>query len=139
MLARAGAKVLAVDRDLTLADRTVEVTAAEGGNAVAASYDVTSSAKCAAMVKEAVSRWVSFGSRGNRACPGLSRSHLQPYRFAEPRTDAADIMSTIELVDPELRDALALAAREPLTADSLMRRRANLLKVIGAVPQTGSA
>ena len=46
-----------VDRDLTLADRTVEVTAAEGGNAVAASYDVTSSAQCAAMVKEAVSRW----------------------------------------------------------------------------------
>ena len=48
-------------------------------------------------------------------------------------------MSTIELVDPELRDALALWPEEPLTANSLMQRRANLLKVIGAVPETGSA
>jgi triacylglycerol lipase len=44
-------------------------------------------------------------------------------------------MSTIELVDPELRDALALWPVEPLTADSLTQRRANLLKVIGAVPK----
>jgi NAD(P)-dependent dehydrogenase (short-subunit alcohol dehydrogenase family) len=57
LLARAGANVLVVDRDLTLAERTVEMIAAEGGNAVAASYDLTSSAQCAAMVKEAVSRW----------------------------------------------------------------------------------
>jgi NAD(P)-dependent dehydrogenase (short-subunit alcohol dehydrogenase family) len=57
LLARAGANVLAVDRDLTLAERSVEMIAAEGGNAVAASYDVTSSAQCAAMVKEVVSRW----------------------------------------------------------------------------------
>ena len=41
LLARAGANVLVVDRDLTLADRTAEMTAAEGGNAVAASlHDV---------------------------------------------------------------------------------------------------
>ena len=44
-------------------------------------------------------------------------------------------MSTLELVDPELRDALALWPVEPLTADSLTQRRANLLKVIGAVPK----
>jgi acetyl esterase/lipase len=44
-------------------------------------------------------------------------------------------MSTIGLVDPELRDALALWPVEPLTADSLTQRRANLLKVIGAVPK----
>jgi triacylglycerol lipase len=44
-------------------------------------------------------------------------------------------MSTIELVDPELRDALALWPVEPLTADSLTQRRATLLKVIGAVPK----
>ena len=42
-------------------------------------------------------------------------------------------MSTIELVDPELRDALALWPRQPLTADSLTQRRAGLLEVIGAV------
>jgi len=73
LLARAGAKVLVVDRELTLAERTVAMIAAEGGNAVAASYDVTSTAQCAAMVEDAVSRWgrldcldnnVGIGSRG---------------------------------------------------------------------------
>jgi NAD(P)-dependent dehydrogenase (short-subunit alcohol dehydrogenase family) len=43
LLARAGAHVLVVDRDLTLAERTVAMIAADGGNAVAASYDATSS------------------------------------------------------------------------------------------------
>ena len=57
LLARAGAHVLVVDRDLTLAERTVAMIAAEDGSAVAASYDVTSSAQCAAMVEDAVSRW----------------------------------------------------------------------------------
>ena len=43
-------------------------------------------------------------------------------------------MSTIELVDPELRDALALWPLLPLTAESLTRRRATALELIGAVP-----
>src|ERR1700760_1572051 len=73
LLARAGAKVLVVDRDLALAERTAAMIAAEGGNAVAASYDVASSAQCAAMVEDAVSRWgrldcldnnVGIGSKG---------------------------------------------------------------------------
>jgi NAD(P)-dependent dehydrogenase (short-subunit alcohol dehydrogenase family) len=73
LLARAGAKVSVVDRDLTRAERTVSVIAAEGGEAVAASYDVTSSAQCAAMVADVVSRWgqldcldnnVGIGSKG---------------------------------------------------------------------------
>jgi NAD(P)-dependent dehydrogenase (short-subunit alcohol dehydrogenase family) len=56
LLARAGANVLVVDRDLTLAERTVAMIAAEGGTAVAACYDVTNSKQCAAMVQDAVSR-----------------------------------------------------------------------------------
>jgi acetyl esterase/lipase len=44
-------------------------------------------------------------------------------------------MSTIELVDPELRDTLALWPLLPLTADSLTQRRADSLKGSGAVPQ----
>jgi hypothetical protein len=36
-------------------------------------------------------------------------------------------MSTLELVDPELRDALALWPRLPLTADSLSQTGAELL------------
>jgi NAD(P)-dependent dehydrogenase (short-subunit alcohol dehydrogenase family) len=57
LLARAGAHVMVVDRDLGLAERTVAMIEAEGGTAVAASYDVTISAQCDAMVADAVSRW----------------------------------------------------------------------------------
>jgi NAD(P)-dependent dehydrogenase (short-subunit alcohol dehydrogenase family) len=73
LLARAGANVLVVDRDLALAERTVAMIVGEGGNAVAASYDVTESVQCAAMVDDAVSRWgrldcldnnVGIGSKG---------------------------------------------------------------------------
>jgi NAD(P)-dependent dehydrogenase (short-subunit alcohol dehydrogenase family) len=42
LLARAGAKVLVADRDLKLAERTVEMIAAEGGTAAAHGGDVTS-------------------------------------------------------------------------------------------------
>jgi NAD(P)-dependent dehydrogenase (short-subunit alcohol dehydrogenase family) len=73
LLARAGAHVLVVDRDLALAERTVAMIEAEGGSAVASSYDVTESAQCEAMVADAVSLWgrldcldnnVGIGSRG---------------------------------------------------------------------------
>ncbi len=74
LLARAGAQVLVVDRELALAERTVAMIAAEGGTAAAASFDVTEAAQCEAMVAEAVRRWgrldcldnnVGIGSRGN--------------------------------------------------------------------------
>ncbi len=74
LLARAGAKVLVVDRDLALAERTVAMIEQEGGTGAAVSYDVTVSAQCAAMVADAVSRWgrldsldnnVGIGGRGN--------------------------------------------------------------------------
>lgn len=74
LLARAGANVLVVDRDLTLAERTVTMIEQEGGTAAAVSYDVTQSAHCAAMVADAVKRWgridcldnnVGIGSRAS--------------------------------------------------------------------------
>ena len=43
-------------------------------------------------------------------------------------------MSTIELVDPELRDALALWPQVPLTAATLARRRTDALALLSAVP-----
>jgi acetyl esterase/lipase len=43
-------------------------------------------------------------------------------------------MSTIELVDPELRDALALWPQVSLTAETLTRRRADALALLGSVP-----
>ena len=74
LLARAGASVLVVDRDVALAERTVAMIAEEGGTAAAAGYDVTSSDQCAAMVEDAVSGWgrldcldnnVGIGSKGS--------------------------------------------------------------------------
>lgn len=73
LLARAGAHVMVVDKDLALAERTVAMIGGEGGSSAAASYDVTKSVQCAAMVDDAVSRWgrldcldnnVGIGSRG---------------------------------------------------------------------------
>lgn len=67
-------------------------------------------------------------------------AHLSPgsYRLIVllgPRRTRLPSMSTIELVDPELRDALALWPLPPLTAESLTQRRANALDLIGAVPK----
>jgi NAD(P)-dependent dehydrogenase (short-subunit alcohol dehydrogenase family) len=74
LLAREGAKVLVADRDLALAERTVEMIAAEGGTAAAASGDVTNESDCKALVEACVDRWgrldfldnnVGIGSRGS--------------------------------------------------------------------------
>jgi len=74
LLARAGTRVLVVDRQRDLAQRTVEMIAAEGGTAAAFATDVTDDAQCAAMVAEAVTRFgrldfldnnVGIGSRGS--------------------------------------------------------------------------
>ncbi|HUN98969.1 MAG TPA: hypothetical protein VMU69_22410 [Bradyrhizobium sp.] len=43
-------------------------------------------------------------------------------------------MRTIELVDPELRDALALWPQVSLTAETLARRRAEGLALLSSVP-----
>ena len=50
LLADAGAHVLVVDRDLTLAERTVAMIAERGGSAAAGAYDVTAMDQCEAMV-----------------------------------------------------------------------------------------
>jgi NAD(P)-dependent dehydrogenase (short-subunit alcohol dehydrogenase family) len=74
LLARAGARVLVVDRLLPLAERTVAMIAAEGGDAVAHAADVTDEDECRAMVRAAVETFgrldlldnnVGIGSRGS--------------------------------------------------------------------------
>src|SRR5260370_19354287 len=76
--------------------------------------------------------WARTGRNANPRA--LVAKQLLPYRFAWPQTDAAPFMNTIELVDPELRDALAQPL-PPLTAESLTQRRANALELAGAVPK----
>src|SRR5512139_3453248 len=57
LLARAGTKVLVVDREFNLAQRTVEMISADGGTAVAIAADVTDEAQCAIMVQTAIDRF----------------------------------------------------------------------------------
>lgn len=57
LLARAGTKVLVVDREFNLAQRTVEMISAEGGTAVAIATDVTDEAQCAIMVQTTLDRF----------------------------------------------------------------------------------
>src|SRR5262249_14027321 len=74
LLARAGTKTVVADRELALAQRTVDMIAAEGGTAVAASGDVTDEADCKALVETCVNCFgrldfldnnVGIGSRGS--------------------------------------------------------------------------
>jgi hypothetical protein len=51
-----------------------------------------------------------------------------------PKRTRLPTMSTIELVDPELRDALALWPQVSLTAETLTRRRADALALLSSVP-----
>ncbi|HYB44103.1 MAG TPA: glucose 1-dehydrogenase [Candidatus Methylomirabilis sp.] len=74
LLAKAGARVLVVDRALGLAERTVAMIAEVGGKAAAFAADLTRAADCAAMVGAALDRFgrldlldnnVGIGSRGS--------------------------------------------------------------------------
>src|SRR5690606_19763708 len=74
LLARSGTKVLVVDRELSLAERTVAMIVAEGGEAVAHATDVTSETECRDMVTAALDHFgrldyldnnVGIGSRGS--------------------------------------------------------------------------
>jgi NAD(P)-dependent dehydrogenase (short-subunit alcohol dehydrogenase family) len=73
LLARAGARVVVVDRDKALAQRTVSMIEEAGGQALAVEADVTRSADCAGIVETAEGRFgrldlldnnVGIGSRG---------------------------------------------------------------------------
>jgi NAD(P)-dependent dehydrogenase (short-subunit alcohol dehydrogenase family) len=82
LLARAGCRVLVVDREADLAEATVAMIRAEGGEAAAHAADVTVEADCAAMVAAALDRWgrldvldnnVGIGSRGSVVDEDLAR------------------------------------------------------------------
>ena len=57
LLARAGARVLVVDRSLDLAEGTVRMISAEGGEAAAHEADLTDEGQCAAMVEATLARF----------------------------------------------------------------------------------
>ncbi len=74
LLARAGTRVIVVDKALDLADKTVAMIKDDGGLAVALEADLTRDEDCAAMVRTALDRFgrldfldnnVGIGSRGS--------------------------------------------------------------------------
>ena len=74
LLAKAGARVVVVDRGLELAEQTAKMIASVGGEAMAVAADVTRSQDCAAMVTAALDRFgridrldnnVGIGGRGS--------------------------------------------------------------------------
>ncbi len=74
LLARAGAKVLVVDREESLAERTVQMIAERGGEATAMAADLTRSDECRGVVDAAVSRWGRLDVLDNNVGIGSSRS-----------------------------------------------------------------
>jgi len=77
LLARAGAKVFVVDRELALAQRTVEMIAAEGGSAVAHAADLTEEAQCKSMVEAAVSTFGRLDFLDNNIGIGSRKSVVE--------------------------------------------------------------
>jgi len=74
LLARAGTRVIVVDKALDLAEKTVAMIKDDGGEAVALEADLTRDEDCAAMVRTALDRFgrldfldnnVGIGSRGS--------------------------------------------------------------------------
>ena len=74
LLARAGTKVMVADRELKLAERTVEMIRQEGGTAAAFSSDITDEEDCKRLVEATIAQFgrldfldnnVGIGSRGS--------------------------------------------------------------------------
>jgi NAD(P)-dependent dehydrogenase (short-subunit alcohol dehydrogenase family) len=84
LLARAGARVLVVDREIDLARRTVEMIAEEGGTAAAFAAEVSDEEQCKAMVEAALARFgrldlldnnVGIASKGSVVAEDPQRWH----------------------------------------------------------------
>src|SRR5436305_14976471 len=74
LLARAGTKVMVADRELKLAERTVEMIKDEGGTATAIACDATDEEDCRKLIDTTVTQYgrldfldnnVGIGSRGS--------------------------------------------------------------------------
>jgi len=74
LLARAGASVLVVDRQLELARRTVQMIEKESGKAAAWAADVTDEDQCRAMVDAALSQFGRLDLLDNNVGIGSNRS-----------------------------------------------------------------
>jgi len=109
LLARSGTAVLVVDRDEGLAKRTVEMITGEGGKASALAVDVTDEAQCAAMAREAVSRYGRLDFLINNAGRSIRRAIEASYdRFHDfERTMQLNYFGALRLIMGFLPQMLA--------------------------------
>src|SRR5690242_9803924 len=77
LLARAGTRVLVVDREIALAERTVAMIAEEGGEAVAFTAELSDDAQVEAMVTTAVERFGQLDFLDNNVGIGAQGSVLE--------------------------------------------------------------
>src|SRR5262245_41520509 len=126
LLARAGAKVLVVDRELERAERTVAMIAGEGGAAVAHQADVTDEQQARAMVDAALERFgrldcldnnVGIGGRGSVVdmAPQARR------RVIEVNVDSMFIASRFAI--PAMRETASGGAIVNVSSISALRPR----------------
>ena len=104
LLARAGARVLVVDRSLDLAEGTVRMIASEGGEAAVHEADLTDEDQCAAMVEAALARFGRVDVLDNNI--GIASAH----------SVVAETQSRWERVMRVNVEAMFLAARHAIPA-----------------------
>jgi NAD(P)-dependent dehydrogenase (short-subunit alcohol dehydrogenase family) len=93
-LARAGTKVLVVDRELPLARRTVEMIESVGGEGAAHAADLTEEKQCKVMVEEAVSRFGRLDFLDNNIGIGSRKSVVDE----EPETFRRVMQVNVEVM-----------------------------------------
>lgn len=108
LLARSGAKVVAVDRIEERANRTVEMIEQEGGAAIAVAADVTSSMDCQRLVELALSRWGRIDLLDNNVGVGSRGSVLEEAQERWDRVMKINVNSVYQVsraVIPVMKDA----------------------------------
>jgi NAD(P)-dependent dehydrogenase (short-subunit alcohol dehydrogenase family) len=107
LFAREGARVLAVDRDLTSAEETCALIASEGGDAAAHQADITDEAACAALAAACTERWGRIDVLHNNV--GIGTGDSTPLHLSEEAWDliyevnAKGMWLTCKHVIPQMR------------------------------------
>jgi NAD(P)-dependent dehydrogenase (short-subunit alcohol dehydrogenase family) len=94
LLARAGTRVFVVDRELSLARRTVEIIGSFGGTATAYAADLTIETECKAMVEAAVSTYGRLDFLDNNIGIGSRKSVVDE----EPETFRRVMQVNVEVM-----------------------------------------
>jgi len=93
LLAREGAEILAVDRDLGAAEATAELIRKEGGAVRSFQADVTREADMKAMVEEATSAWGRIDVLHYNVGASLGAGDRNPLEITEPAFDQVNAIN----------------------------------------------